>query len=155
MNSLDFSIICQLPTPEISIQFSAATAIYSHLPLRSSTLGCQFSKSKSKSKLCYSRRSGGQSVLVSSTHLGLKTRFFLRDSYGFVDVGRPLWRQGGSVFYNVLCTIYLYFTCYYMNVYTPYIYNPLPILRVRVTLRLAVYRQSVRLGDKPLQTHDQ
>jgi hypothetical protein len=27
--------------------------------------------------------------------------------------------------------------------------------RVRVTLRLAVYRQSVRLGDKPLETHDQ
>jgi hypothetical protein len=28
-------------------------------------------------------------------------------------------------------------------------------VRVRVTLRLAVYRQSVRLGDKPLETHDQ
>jgi hypothetical protein len=27
--------------------------------------------------------------------------------------------------------------------------------RVRVTLRLAVYCQSVRLGDKPLETHDQ
>jgi hypothetical protein len=27
-------------------------------------------------------------------------------------------------------------------------------VRVRVTLRLAVYRQSVRLGDKPLETHD-
>jgi hypothetical protein len=27
--------------------------------------------------------------------------------------------------------------------------------RVRVTLRLALYRQSVRLGDKPLETHDQ
>jgi hypothetical protein len=26
-------------------------------------------------------------------------------------------------------------------------------VRVRVTLRLAVYRQSVRLGDKPLETH--
>jgi hypothetical protein len=28
-------------------------------------------------------------------------------------------------------------------------------VRVRVTLRLAVYRQSVRLGDKRLETHDQ
>jgi hypothetical protein len=28
-------------------------------------------------------------------------------------------------------------------------------VRVRVTLRLAVYRQSVRLGDKPLENHDQ
>jgi hypothetical protein len=27
-------------------------------------------------------------------------------------------------------------------------------VRVRVTLRLTVYRQSVRLGDKPLDTHD-
>jgi hypothetical protein len=27
-------------------------------------------------------------------------------------------------------------------------------VRVRVTLRLALYRQSVRLGDKPLETHD-
>jgi hypothetical protein len=27
-------------------------------------------------------------------------------------------------------------------------------VRVRVTLRLAVYRQSVRLSDKPLETHD-
>jgi hypothetical protein len=30
----------------------------------------------------------------------------------------------------------------------------LPV-RIRVTLRLAVYRQSVRLGYKPLETHDQ
>jgi hypothetical protein len=28
-------------------------------------------------------------------------------------------------------------------------------VRVRVTLRLAVYRQSLRLGDKPLKAHDQ
>jgi hypothetical protein len=39
----------------------------------------------------YHRRSIGQSVLVSSTHLGLTTRIlFLSDSYGFVDVGRSL-----------------------------------------------------------------
>jgi hypothetical protein len=30
-----------------------------------------------------------------------------------------------------------------------------PLSKVKVTLRLAVYRQSVRLGDKPLETHDQ
>jgi hypothetical protein len=29
------------------------------------------------------------------------------------------------------------------------------LVRVRVTLRLAVYLQSGRLGDKPLETHDQ
>jgi hypothetical protein len=33
--------------------------------------------SKSKSKLCYDQRSVGQSVLVSSSHLGLTTRFLL------------------------------------------------------------------------------
>jgi hypothetical protein len=32
--------------------------------------------------------------------------------------------------------------------------SQLGIARVKVTLRLAVYRQSVRLGDKPLETHD-
>jgi hypothetical protein len=47
----------------------------------------------SKSKLCYDRRSVGQSVLVSNTHPGSKTRLLLLlDSFGFVDVGRPLWR---------------------------------------------------------------
>jgi hypothetical protein len=28
-------------------------------------------------------------------------------------------------------------------------------VKVKVTLQLAVYRQSVRLGDKPLETNDQ
>jgi hypothetical protein len=54
-----------------------------------------------KSKLCYDRRSVGQSVLVSSTHLEPKTRFLLLlYSCGFVDVGCPLWRENRSVFYN-------------------------------------------------------
>jgi hypothetical protein len=56
---------------------------------------------KSKSKLCYGRRSVGQSVLVPSLHLGPKTRFLLlSDSCGFVDVGRLLCREDGSVVYN-------------------------------------------------------
>jgi hypothetical protein len=47
----------------------------------------------SKSNLCYGRRSVGQSILVSSTHLGPKTRFLLlSDICGFVDVGSPLTR---------------------------------------------------------------
>jgi hypothetical protein len=32
-----------------------------------------------------------------------------------------LWWEDGSVFYNVQCTIYLHFACYYMNVCTQYI----------------------------------
>jgi hypothetical protein len=51
--------------------------------------------------LCYDRRSAGQSVLEQSTHLGLTSRsLLLSDSYGFVDLGRPLWRDNGSVVYN-------------------------------------------------------
>jgi hypothetical protein len=61
----------------------------------------QVFRAKSKSKLCYDRRSVGQSVLVSSTHLGLTTRFLLlSDSCGFVDVGCSLWRENGSAIYN-------------------------------------------------------
>jgi hypothetical protein len=57
--------------------------------------------SESNSKLCYDRRSVGQSVLVLSTHLGLKTRFlFLSDRSRFVDVGRPLWLGDGSAVHN-------------------------------------------------------
>jgi hypothetical protein len=54
---------------------------------------CKLDQVKSKSKLCCDRRSVGQSVLVSSTRLGLRTRFLLlSDTCGFVDVGRPLWQ---------------------------------------------------------------
>jgi hypothetical protein len=57
--------------------------------------------SKSKSKICYDRRSEGQSVLVSSTHLGLTTRFLLlSDNCWFVDVGRSLRRENGSAVYT-------------------------------------------------------
>jgi hypothetical protein len=43
------------------------------------------------SKLCYDRWSIGQSVLVSSTHVGLMTRILLlSDICGFVDVGLSL-----------------------------------------------------------------
>jgi hypothetical protein len=56
---------------------------------------------KLKSKSCYDRRSVGQCVLEWSTHLGLTTRFLLlSDNCWFVDVGRSLWREDGSVVYN-------------------------------------------------------
>jgi hypothetical protein len=56
---------------------------------------------KLKLKLCFDRRSVGQSVLVSSTHLGLTTRILLlADSCGFVDMGFSLWRENGSDVYN-------------------------------------------------------
>jgi hypothetical protein len=51
-----------------------------------------------KSKLCYDRRSVGQSVFVYSTHVGLKTRsLFLSDSCSLFYMGRSLWREDGSV----------------------------------------------------------
>jgi hypothetical protein len=46
-------------------------------------------------------RSVGQSVLVSSTQLGLMNRFLiLSNSCGVVDVRRSLWRENGSAVYN-------------------------------------------------------
>jgi hypothetical protein len=51
--------------------------------------------------LYYDRRSVGQSLLKKSIHQWLMTRFlFPSDSCGFVDVGRSLWREDGSVVYN-------------------------------------------------------
>jgi hypothetical protein len=46
------------------------------LPREEESLQQLHSKSKLKSKLCYDRRSVGQSVLVSSTHLGLTKDFY-------------------------------------------------------------------------------
>jgi hypothetical protein len=73
-----------------------------------------------KSKLRYDRGSVGQSILVSSTHFGPKTRFlFLSDSCWFVDVGRPLWREDGSIFYNVQY-IYILHIITWMYIYNMY-----------------------------------
>jgi hypothetical protein len=54
----------------------------------------------------------------------------LSGSCGFADVGGRLWREDGTAI------------AIWVRV------------RVSVTLRLAVYRQSVHLGDKPHETHD-
>jgi hypothetical protein len=61
------------------------------------------SKSKTKSKLCYDRRSVSQSVSLSWCQApiwGLRPDFYLSESCGFVDVGRSLWRKNGSAVYN-------------------------------------------------------
>jgi hypothetical protein len=53
--------------------------------------------------LCYVmlRPTASRPVWVSSTHLGLTTRFlFLSDICGFVDVGCSLWQENRSVVYN-------------------------------------------------------
>jgi hypothetical protein len=57
----------------------------------------------SQSVLHYDRRSVGQSLLVSSPHLGLMTRSLLpSDNWRFVDIRRPPWREDGSfTMYNV------------------------------------------------------
>jgi hypothetical protein len=59
---------------------------------------------KSKSQLCYDRRSVGQSVLMSGIRPKPMTKFLLlSDSCRFVDVGRPPWRENGSVVYSYNC----------------------------------------------------
>jgi hypothetical protein len=73
--------------------------------LHTGLTGC-VSKSipKSKSKSHWDWRSLSQSVLVSSPHLGLMTRYLLLfDSYSLLIVGRPLWREDGSVFCQSHC----------------------------------------------------
>jgi hypothetical protein len=84
--TINYSAIANLHN---SLGHAPFSSLYSQLHLAS--------KSKSKSKLCYDRRSVGQSVLVSSTHLGLTISvLLLSDSCGVVDVGRSLWRENGS-----------------------------------------------------------
>jgi hypothetical protein len=57
--------------------------------------------SKSKSALYDDRRSVGQSVLVSGTHLSLTIRILLlSDICGFVNVELSPWRENGSAVYN-------------------------------------------------------
>jgi hypothetical protein len=77
--------------------FQLSTVLnWTFLPFEKPFLGLTLDKLKSESKLCYDRMPIGQSVLVSSTHIRLKTRFlFLSGSFGFV------WREDGSLFYNV------------------------------------------------------
>jgi hypothetical protein len=59
--------------------------------------------SSPKSKLYYDRRSAGQSVLMSGTHLGPGTNFspsfckYFQAVNGVLDVGRPLSREVGSM----------------------------------------------------------
>jgi hypothetical protein len=51
-------------------------------------------------RLFCDRRSVGQSVLVSGSHLGPVTRFvLLSDIFGLRVVGRPPWREDRSVIY--------------------------------------------------------
>jgi hypothetical protein len=59
----------------------------------------------SVSQLYYDRRSVGQSLLVS------RPDFYCVWPLRFFDMGRPLWREDGSVFYIVQCTIYNTFYC--------------------------------------------
>jgi hypothetical protein len=55
------------------------------------------SKSESKLKLLYDWQSVRQYVLVSSTLVGLATRYyFLSEICGLVSVWSPLWREDGS-----------------------------------------------------------
>jgi hypothetical protein len=136
--------------------------------------------------LCYDRRPVDQSVLDCSTHLGLTTRsLLLLNSYGFVDVGRSLWREDRYVVYSCcwsspgksftglspleLATVFyclrfetsLSVASYYSQGYgggiRPRLHTGIThgIEREKVTLRLAFYRQSFRLGAEPLETYGQ
>jgi hypothetical protein len=77
------------------------------------------------SELYYDRRSVGQSVLEQSTHLGLMTKIFITVwPLRFFEMGRPLGREDGSVFYNVQYTIYNIFYCLRFQTRSLYLYPP-------------------------------
>jgi hypothetical protein len=81
------------PPPEVTVSQEPQT--------RTGLSACELSLDWSASKLLYNQRPIGQSVLVSSTNLGPKTRFLLlSDGCWFVDVGRPLCQEDRSVVYN-------------------------------------------------------
>jgi hypothetical protein len=101
-----------LPTLPNSTQFSSSKSLISLVlrctPLHPHSPGS--APSKSKSKLYYDRRSVGHSVLVSSTHLELKTRYFS------VWQLRVCWCVAPSLtrrrVYLLQCTMYNIFTFY-------------------------------------------
>jgi hypothetical protein len=70
-------------------------------------MASHFWNQKSQSKLHYDRQSVGHSILVSGTHLGPATNFshslfdYILDSFGFVDVGHPLWGEVKSVVFSL------------------------------------------------------
>jgi hypothetical protein len=67
---------------------------------------------KSKSNLCYDRRSVGQSILVSITHLRLKTRvLLLSDSCGFL-IWSSLYIFGKDRTENTDSNSYYILSCY-------------------------------------------
>jgi hypothetical protein len=91
---------------------------------------------KLKSQLSYSRRSDGQSVLVSRTISETRPIFLSlsleisSDNWRFVILGRPLWREDGSVIYSFCwatpaqhfsgpCPAGLITTFYCLNLGTP------------------------------------
>jgi hypothetical protein len=81
---------------------------------------------KSESKLCYDRRSVGQSAWEQSTHLELKTRsLLLCDSFMLVDVGLSLSEVSQSAVVSLLSvgTIYILHIIKCMYIQYTYIYK--------------------------------
>jgi hypothetical protein len=68
------------------------------LPLTASRWRYSTPATQSQNHIATDGQSISQSVLVSSPHLGLKTRsLLLFDTYSPVIVGRPLWREDGLI----------------------------------------------------------
>jgi hypothetical protein len=96
--------------------------------------------------------------MVSSTHLGLTTKFLSSSNCcGFIDVGRSLWRENGCAVYSCCWSSpgQSFLGLSPAELVTIFYTVPRERERERVTLRLAVYRQSVHLGAEPLETHGQ
>jgi hypothetical protein len=118
-NSFHRQTFHSLRVPKLSPCFSHSSSRltnYEHLhshcrlnlssPFKKAVSSQTEQNSCAKSKLYYDRRSVDLSILVSDTHLGLAIKFcppffnYFLDSYGFDHVGRPLWREVGSVVFS-------------------------------------------------------
>jgi hypothetical protein len=82
---------------------------------------------KSKSKLCYDRRSVDQFLLVSRTHLGIMTRFIFVWKLRVCWCGAHCRTRGRICLLQCTCTVFVYLhsTRYDLNVYTCTIYTRL------------------------------
>jgi hypothetical protein len=114
------SVSCQrILTQELSLHVTKTSYhfLYSHLGMPTLQNSKQFSGVNSLSDLILKvkakvmlRPTVSRPVCRGIKHpFGIWEQFFFCLTVGgFVDAGRPLWREDGSVFYNVQCTVYTY-----------------------------------------------
>jgi hypothetical protein len=101
LNPFYSSIICQLPTPELSIQFSAASANYLVVISSQSSSTADFLESESESYIMSDCQSASLSCNKAPVW-GLRPNFYYCQTFEDLLMcgSLSLWREDGSVVYN-------------------------------------------------------